>query len=65
MFAENKKIRAAAGRCVFWGLPLLLLITGCTGIGSARIGRHAVACGLLADAAGILTAIFITYFFFG
>ena len=27
--------------------------------------RHAVACGLLADAAGILTAIFITYFFFG
>jgi len=27
--------------------------------------RHAVACGLLADFAGILTAIFITYFFFG
>jgi len=27
--------------------------------------RHAVACGLLADAAGILAAIFITYFFFG
>ena len=27
--------------------------------------RHAVACGLLADAAGILTAIFITHFFFG
>lgn len=30
-----------------------------------RHARHAVACGLLADAAGILTAIFITYFFFG
>ena len=27
--------------------------------------RHAVACGLLADAAGVLAAIFITYFFFG
>lgn len=27
--------------------------------------RHAVACGLLADFAGIFTAIFITYFFFG
>jgi len=30
-----------------------------------RHTRHAVACGLLADFAGILTAIFITYFFFG
>ena len=30
-----------------------------------RHARHAVACGLLADFAGILTAIFIAYFFFG
>jgi len=30
-----------------------------------RKTRHAVTCGLLADLAGILSAIFICYLFFG
>ena len=30
-----------------------------------RYTRHAVACGLLADLAGIIAAIAICYFFFG
>ena len=37
MFVENTKGMDAAWRSVFWGLPLLLLMTGCTGIGAARI----------------------------
>ena len=37
MFVEDKKGMDAAWRFVFWGLPLLLLMTGCTGIGAARI----------------------------
>jgi len=32
---------------------------------SVRHTRHAVPCGLLADLAGIIAAIFIAYFFFG
>jgi spore maturation protein SpmB len=32
---------------------------------SIRYTRHAVTCGLLADLAGILSAIFIAYLFFG
>ncbi|MBQ6204821.1 MAG: spore maturation protein [Prevotella sp.] len=32
---------------------------------SIRYTRHAVACGLLADLAGIISAIFIAYLFFG
>ena len=37
MFAEGKKAMATGWRFVFWGLPLLLLMAGCTGIGAARI----------------------------
>ncbi len=42
MFAEGKKGMATGWRFVFWGLPLLLLMAGCTGIGAARIegDRH-------------------------
>jgi len=41
---------------------VLALYFGSVGI---RHGRHAIACGLLADLAGILTAIFAAYLFFG
>jgi len=37
MFVKGKKGMAAAWGFVFWGLPLLLLMAGCTGIGAARI----------------------------
>lgn len=37
MFAKDKISRAITGRCIFWILPLLLLVTGCTGMGAARI----------------------------
>ena len=58
-----------AGRlsCIFQGSTdttfyILAVYFGSVGI---RYTRHAVACGLLADLAGIIAAIFIAYFFFG
>ncbi len=41
---------------------VLAVYFGSVGI---RYGRHALACGLIADAAGITAAIFATYLFFG
>lgn len=41
---------------------VLAVYFGSVGI---RSGRHAVACGLLADLAGILSAIAVSYWFFG
>jgi spore maturation protein SpmA len=41
---------------------ILALYFGSVGV---RKTRHAVACGLIADAAGIIAAIFIAYIFFG
>lgn len=58
-----------AGRlaCIFQGSTdttfyILAVYFGSVGI---RHTRHAVTCGLLADLAGILSAIAIAYFFFG
>lgn len=58
-----------AGRlsCVFQGSTdttfyILAVYFGSVGI---RNTRHAVPCGLLADLAGIIAAIFISYIFFG
>lgn len=58
-----------AGRlsCVFQGSTdttfyILAVYFGSVGI---RNTRHAVPCGLLADLAGIIVAIFISYIFFG
>lgn len=58
-----------AGRlaCIFQGSTdttfyILAVYFGSIGI---RHTRHAVTCGLLADLAGILAAIAVTYFFFG
>jgi spore maturation protein SpmA len=53
--------------CVFQGSTdttfyILAVYFGSVGI---RYTRHAVACGLLADLAGIISAIGICYFFFG
>lgn len=53
--------------CIFQGSTdttfyILAVYFGSVGI---RKTRHAVTCGLLADAAGILSAIAVTYFFFG
>lgn len=53
--------------CIFQGSTdttfyILAVYFGSAGI---RKTRHAVTCGLLADAAGILSAIAVTYFFFG
>ena len=53
--------------CVFQGSTdttfyILAVYFGSVGI---RYTRHAVACGLLADLAGIIAAIAICYFFFG
>ena len=53
--------------CVFQGSTdttfyILAVYFGSVGI---RYTRHAVACGLLADLAGIISAIAICYFFFG
>lgn len=57
-----------AGRlaCLFQGATdttfyILAVYFGCVGI---RKTRHAVVCGLLADAAGILAAIAVAYIFF-
>jgi len=41
---------------------VLAVYFGSVGI---RRTRHAVACGLIADAAGIVTAILVSYLFFG
>jgi spore maturation protein SpmB len=41
---------------------ILALYFGSVGV---RKTRHAVACGLVADIAGIIAAIFIAYIFFG
>jgi spore maturation protein SpmB len=41
---------------------ILALYFGSVGV---RKTRHAVACGLIADFAGIIAAIFIAYIFFG
>lgn len=58
-----------AGRlaCLFQGATdttfyIIAVYFGCVGI---RKTRHAVTCGLIADAAGILAAIVIGYLFFG
>lgn len=58
-----------AGRlsCVFQGSTdttfyVLAVYFGSVGI---RNTRHAVQCGLLADLAGVIAAVFIAYFFFG
>ena len=53
--------------CVFQGSTdttfyILAVYFGSVGI---RYTRHAVACGLLADLAGVIAAIAICYFFFG
>ena len=53
--------------CVFQGSTdttfyILAVYFGSVGI---RYTRHAVACGLLADLAGIISAIAICYMFFG
>lgn len=53
--------------CIFQGSTdttfyILAVYFGSIGI---RHTRHALTCGLLADAAGILVAIFVAYFFFG
>ena len=52
--------------CIFQGSTdttfyILAVYFGSVGI---RYTRHAVACGLLADLAGIIAAIFLCYFFF-
>ena len=54
-------------RCVFQGSTdttfyILAVYFGSVGI---KHTRHAVSCGLLADLAGIISAIFICYLFFG
>ena len=58
-----------AGRlaCIFQGstdttLYILAVYFGSVGV---RSTRHAAACGLLADAAGIAAAIAVAYLFFG
>lgn len=58
-----------AGRlaCLFQGAAdttffILAVYFGSVGV---RDARHAVACGLIADAAGVVAAIFLAYFFFG
>lgn len=58
-----------AGRlaCLFQGAAdttffVLAVYFGSVGVKDAR---HAVACGLIADAAGVVAAIFLAYFFFG
>jgi len=53
--------------CIFQGSTdttfyILAVYFGSVGV---RYTRHAVACGLLADLAGIVSAIAIAYFFFG
>ena len=53
--------------CIFQGSTdttfyILAVYFGSVGV---RYTRHAVACGLLADLAGVLAAIAICYFFFG
>ena len=53
--------------CLFQGATdttfyILAVYFGSVGI---RKTRHAVTCGLLADLAGIISAIFICYLFFG
>jgi spore maturation protein SpmB len=41
---------------------VLAVYFGAVGI---RHARHAVACALLADLAGVVAAVLVTYFFFG
>lgn len=53
--------------CIFQGSTdttfyILAVYFGSVGV---RRTRHAVACGLAADLAGIIAAVFIAYFFFG
>jgi spore maturation protein SpmB len=53
--------------CLFQGSTdttfyILAVYFGSVGI---KQTRHAVPCGLLADLAGVIAAIFIGYFFFG
>lgn len=58
-----------AGRlaCIFQGSTdtTFYILAVYFGSVSIRHTRHALTCGLLADAAGILSAIFIAYLFFG
>ena len=58
-----------AGRlsCMFQGAAdttffILAVYFGSVGV---KDSRHAVACGLIADLAGVLAAIALAYFFFG
>ena len=53
--------------CIFQGSTdttfyVLAVYFGSVGV---KYTRHAVSCGLLADLAGIIAAIFICYLFFG
>ena len=53
--------------CIFQGATdttfyILAVYFGSVGV---RYTRHAVACGLLADLAGVVAAVAICYFFFG
>ncbi len=58
-----------AGRlaCIFQGSTdtTFYILAVYFGSVSIRHTRHALTCGLLADAAGILAAIFVAYLFFG
>lgn len=53
--------------CIFQGATdttfyILAVYFGSVGV---RLTRHAVACGLIADVVGLISAVFITYLFFG
>ena len=52
--------------CIFQGSTdtTFYILAGYFGSVGIRYTRHAVACGLLADLAGIIAAIFISYLFF-
>ena len=65
----KERIHSFVGRlaCIFQGstdttLYILAVYFGSVGIVKTR---HAVPCGLLADLAGVIAAIFICYLFFG
>jgi len=53
--------------CVMQGSTETTLYVVALYLGSVKIrhSRYAITCGLLADAAGIITAIFVSYLFFG
>ncbi len=53
--------------CVMQGSTETTLYVVALYLGSIKIrhSRYAITCGLLADAAGIITAVFVSYLFFG